>query len=87
MFPTLSPGEKIITASVLFSKLKIQDIVICCDPRTQLPLVKRISTIKNNTYFVIGDNKKKSTDSRVFGWLQKKDILAKVIYPKNSYNI
>jgi len=43
-------------------------------------LIKRISKIDGEKYFVSGDNKKDSMDSRRFGWILKKDIIGKVIY-------
>ena len=36
-------------------------------------------TLGENEYFVMGDNREHSTDSRVFGVIQKQDIIAKVI--------
>lgn len=75
-------GEKIIGISARLVSLKKDDIIICHDPRTKKMIVKRITKIKGNEYFVEGDNKEQSTDSRVFGWLKKKDILAKIAYPK-----
>jgi len=33
-------------------------------------------------YFVLGDNKQESTDSRHFGWIKKKQIIGQVIWPK-----
>lgn len=38
-----------------------------------------ITKIKNGTYFMMGDNREHSSDSRLFGSIQKKDILGKVI--------
>ena len=42
--------------------------------------IKRITKIDGEKYFVSGDNEKDSMDSRRFGWIEKKDILGKVIY-------
>lgn len=78
MEPVLHPDEKIITVKLL--PIKKRDIIVCHDPVTKRLLVKRVKDIKNNTYFVVGDNKTESTDSRDFGWIKKKDVLGKVIY-------
>lgn len=47
-------------------------------------LIKRITkidpSVDGEKYIVSGDNKKDSLDSRIFGWISKKDILGKVIY-------
>lgn len=43
-------------------------------------MIKRIQKIRGNEYFVVGDNKKESTDSRNFGWIKKDQIIGKVIW-------
>ncbi len=47
-------------------------------------------TIPGDKYFVVGDNRTDSTDSRVIGLIDKKDILGKAsfrIFPLNKINI
>lgn len=80
MLPMFSEGQRVI--GITFGKLKNRDVVVCRDPRSRKLILKRIVNIKNKRYFVQGDNKAESTDSRIFGWLDREDILAKVIYPK-----
>ena len=82
MFPTLKPSQNILVNKLifLFSKPKIGDIIALKDPRTGKILIKRITASQNSKYYVIGDNKSASTDSRVFGWIGKKDIIGKVVY-------
>lgn len=79
MEPSLSSGQLLVIVK-LFQSLKKGEIVVLKDPRTRCLLVKRIQEINNNTYYVVGDNKKESTDSRDFGWITRKDIIGKVIY-------
>lgn len=33
-----------------------------------------------NKIFVVGDNETQSTDSRSFGWIERKNIIGKVVY-------
>lgn len=86
MSPTLQSGQIVLVNRIpyLFSKPKLSDIVALKDPRDGKILIKRISKInsakQNLRYFVVGDNKAESTDSRGFGWITKKDIIGKVVY-------
>ena len=43
-------------------------------------MVKRVQEVQGHEYFVQGDNKKESTDSREFGWVKKEEIIGKVIW-------
>lgn len=83
MAPTLRAGESILVnrlAYVLKKPFK-GDIVAFYDPRDKKVLIKRVTKIEENRYFVQGDNKNSSTDSRVFGMIGKQEIIGKVLYP------
>lgn len=80
MEPTFSHNEKVLAWK--FSIYRKNDVAIIKDPRNGRILLKRIVDIKNNELFVEGDNKKGSTDSRHFGWIPQKNIIAKVMYPR-----
>ncbi len=77
MLPTLKPGQDVLVLCWFF-KLRVGDIVAIKVNGKEM--VKRIQTIVDRGYFVIGDNEKESTDSRSFGWIDKKDIIGKVIW-------
>jgi phage repressor protein C with HTH and peptisase S24 domain len=79
MLPTLKPGRIVIATSIYF-RLKNDDVVIIY--HNGLEKVKRIQSIKNGSIFVVGDNASQSTDSNVFGWLDKSEVKAKVIWPR-----
>jgi signal peptidase I len=80
MSPTLQDGQVVLVnrLTYLFSKPKLGDIVACRDPRDGRVLIKRITNIIRGQYFVLGDNKKGSTDSRKFGMIEKTALLGKV---------
>jgi nickel-type superoxide dismutase maturation protease len=80
MFPTLKAGSTVLVYKYFFSKPKLRDIIAACDPRDGKTIIKRVTKIENNRYFVQGDNKQASTDSRNFGSLDKNDIIGKVIF-------
>ncbi len=81
MAPTLTAGEYVLVnrAAYLFKKPRIGHVVALHDPRDGKVLIKRITQIKGQQYFIQGDNKLVSTDSRVFGLIGKKDIIGKAI--------
>ena len=82
MYPTFCEGDIVLInkLSFVFQKPRLKDIVAVKDPRDGKILIKRIARIQDNQYFVEGDNKLHSTDSREFGMLKKRDIVGKVIF-------
>ncbi len=78
MYPFLKSGDKILAVKDWLIGLKIGDIVVA--KVNDKVIIKRVTKIINNRYFLVGDNKNKSTDSRTFGLVNKKNILAKIIY-------
>ena len=78
MEPALKQNQTVIVSSVpyLIGKPKVRDIIILQRERY---IIKRISKIKGDKVFVVGDNKKASTDSRDFGWVSRKEIVGKVV--------
>lgn len=82
MMPTLHNESTVFVSRVAywFSLPKTGDIVAVKDPRDGKILIKRIKKIEQKKYFLQGDNKDHSTDSRKFGMLEKKDIIGKVVF-------
>lgn len=80
MLPTLKPGQDVLVFNwaYLFSKPKVGDIVII--RKNGKEMVKRIQKCHGRSVFVIGDNKKESTDSRDFGLVLRSEIVGKVVY-------
>lgn len=84
MEPNILQGQTVLASSIpyLFLKPKIGDIVAF--KKEKKVLIKRIAKINPSTssgekYFVKGDNKKDSLDSKEIGWVLKKEIVGKVI--------
>ncbi len=78
MNPAFRAGDTVLVnrLSYFLSKPKIGDVVVL---RRRKYIIKRIVGVKEKKVFVIGDNKKESMDSRKFGWINKKEIVGKVI--------
>lgn len=80
MLPTLKPGQDVLVWC-WFVKPKAGDIVAI--KVNDKEMIKRLQTIRDREYFVMGDNKKKSTDSRKFGSIKKEQIIGKVIWHRS----
>lgn len=78
MAPKLRPGQLII-ATRIFRKLHPGQVVIL--ERDNKQLIKRIELIEDDKLFVVGDNLQASIDSRQFGWLDKRAVIARVWRP------
>jgi phage repressor protein C with HTH and peptisase S24 domain len=78
MLPSLKPGQLVIGRST--SELHPGDVVIVS--HDGLEKIKRIERQQGNLLYLLGDNPTGSADSRDFGWVQEKHILAKVVWPK-----
>jgi len=80
MTPGIKNGEKVLVSSIFywFKNPQIGDIVAVI--RDGKVFVKRITKTNENKYFLEGDNKKDSLDSRKFGFIAKEKIIGKVFY-------
>ncbi len=87
MFPALRSGEQVIIKKS--AKLKVGDIVIARHPyKKSVEIIKRIKEIdEGGKYFLIGDNKDESSDSRTFGAVSIEYIKGKVISRLSNYDI
>lgn len=87
MLPTYKNSDAVI-ALKFFWKLQTGDVVVLKNPQKnsrKTYIIKRIKEIRKQRsgkteYFVIGDSPKESTDSRKFGWINRSQIVGKVIY-------
>ena len=81
MEPTFSSGTTLLVSSIpyLFRNPLVNEIIVLQSPKDRRYIVKRIQKEKKDKYFVVGDNKEASTDSRNFGWIEKKDIRGKIL--------
>jgi nickel-type superoxide dismutase maturation protease len=82
MEPQIKAGEPVLVSGVpyWFKKPKINDIVAFKSNSGGTVFVKRIVSIQNNKYFIEGDNKSDSLDSRKFGPISRNQIIGEIIY-------
>lgn len=79
MSPYLKNGDNILAIKYFFSKPKVGEIIIFKHTAPPFIFIKRITKDINDNYFVEGDNKKESVDSREFGYVKRNQILGKMI--------
>jgi nickel-type superoxide dismutase maturation protease len=82
MEPAYLEGDYLLVNRWAFYSRKPRkgEVVLLKDPRTGKEILKRIEHVKKQRYYVTGDNKKNSTDSRAFGWVLAEEILGTVIW-------
>ncbi len=78
MAPTLTAGQLVVGRQT--RELNAGDVVIVS--HDGLEKIKRIKKQQGDLIYLLGDNATASTDSRDFGWVQAKTIIAKVVWPK-----
>ena len=81
MLPALTEGRLIIGSSL--GKLRTGDMVILA--HDGIEKIKRVHHIDGEKLYVRGDNAAASTDSRHFGWIDRTQIIARVVWPKVSF--
>ena|SRR6185369_10940709 len=78
MAPALREGQLVVGRQT--RELTPGDVVIVS--HNGLEKIKRIEKQQGDLIYLLGDNAAASTDSRSFGWVQAKTIIAKVVWPK-----
>jgi phage repressor protein C with HTH and peptisase S24 domain len=78
MEPVLKQGQLVVGRYT--RELQPGDVVIVS--HDGMEKIKRIEKQQGDLIYLLGDNPSASTDSRDFGWVQAKYIVAKVVWPK-----
>ena len=79
MSPKFSEDDSVLVSSIpfMFVKPRKGDVVVF--EKYNRIYLKRIGKIKEDKYFLVGDNKKDSVDSRRFGFVNRNQIKGKVL--------
>ena len=93
MYPTLQDGEQLFSVrTYLCRPVEVGDIVVA-RPKAcggDKLVIKRVHSktfspyLQTNTYYILGDNADESHDSRDYGWITEKEIVAKVMMNKSQ---
>lgn len=81
MQPLLQPGDEILYHPRAYQTQlpQVGDVIIARHPeQATLVMIKRVAAIENQHYWLLGDNRLESTDSRNFGWVNASCLLGKV---------
>ena len=76
MEPYLKQGDEVLALG--FLPIKVNNVVVF--KHDSKILIKRIGKISDGKYFLVGDNKGDSLDSRKFGEIKKSDIMGRVVF-------
>ncbi len=79
MLPTYKQGDRILVCPWM-RHIEMNDIIALFAPESDRVMIKRVTKKQGSLFFVEGDNKQESTDSRVFGMIGKDRVLGRVIY-------
>ncbi|MFQ6013076.1 MAG: nickel-type superoxide dismutase maturation protease [Thermoplasmata archaeon] len=81
MEPALPEGCSVLVNRLAYrlGRPRKGDLVVLRHPTTGRVLVKRVSEVEGDEVFVTGDNQAYSVDSRVFGAVETRHLVGKVI--------
>lgn len=82
MEPTFRDGDFVLASDLIykFSRPKKGQIVVVFHPVNGIQIIKRIIDVKNDSYFLEGDNASWSSNSNDFGWFERNKIRGRVVY-------
>lgn len=75
MLPTLQPGDFLLVKRT--QDFFIGELVVVLHGENKF--IKRVVDENQNQIWLSGDNVKESNDSRFFGWVDREQVLGKVI--------
>lgn len=77
MLPGLRPGQLVVGVRIV-RRLKPGQVIIF--ERNGLEQIKRVSRVRGQEVYVLGDNPGRSTDSRTIGWIARGQVKARVLW-------
>ena len=81
MQPTLQPGDRVLVKRLGSNPtLRVGSVLVTWHPqRTNLRLVKRLSSLESTRLWLLGDNPAESTDSRQLGPVATSLLIGEVV--------
>lgn len=81
MLPSYYSGQRVLSGLPLHIKNGDVVLVHMVDNGERTIFIKRVSWIKNNEVYLLGDNPRQSLDSRDLGPFPTSSIVGKIVYP------
>jgi phage repressor protein C with HTH and peptisase S24 domain len=78
MAPTLSEGRLVLGLTGV-KKVKVGQVYVYTQDGREV--IKRLTQVRGEEMFFVGDNRALSSDSRTFGWVGPDRLIARVIWP------
>ena len=79
MIPFAREGDYVLSLPYFLTSPKQGDVIILRHPQKEMLLMKRITNIGGDKYWLEGDNRDESVDSRQFGEVSRHQILGKAV--------
>lgn len=81
MLPTVGSGDYVLVSKLSYSisKLGAGDLIVSRHPSRRMYIIKRIERVLPSGYYLVGDNRGSSEDSRTFGAVKRELIVGKVV--------
>jgi hypothetical protein len=68
-----------IALGVRVRSAKPGSVIILRDPLGEGLVVKRVSAVRGDDVWLVSDNTQASADSRVWGWVERRAIFARIV--------
>ena len=75
MWPALAPDDIVIASGLI--KPKVGEVVVARIGGRDI--IKRVAAVSARGYWLLGDNRSQSTDSRIYGFVPRRNILGTAI--------
>ena len=81
MEPTLRDGSTVLASGIpyFFSSPGVGDLVVFLDEKSDTTCIKKIGRVEGEKYFLVGENKEDSFDSKQIGLVLRENIIGKVV--------
>ena len=77
MEPAIKEGDYVVLLAI--GEPRIGDVIALKHPYKDLTIIKRVIRSRADSFYVVGDNRRLSEDSREFGFVKKSAVIGRVL--------